>query len=113
MIGLAYDFEDDTCSFLKALKESGVTDSLSFSISIDENKSTKEIKGKMYIGKHENFTKKETVSVPLIFDQYKNYWVYNIESFGLNNSQTETKSDKTFQVIFDTASNVIVLPLQY
>ena len=113
MIGLAYDFEDDTCSFLKALKESGVTDSLSFSISIDENKSTKEPKGKMYIGKHEDFSKKETVSVPLIFNQYKNYWVYNIESFGLNNTYTETKSEKTFQAIFDTASNVIVLPLQY
>ena len=113
MIGLAYDFEDDTCSFLKALKESGVTDSLSFSISIDENKSTKEPKGIMYIGKHEDFSKKETVSVPLIFNQYKNYWVYNIESFGLNNTYTETKSEKTFQAIFDTASNVIVLPLQY
>ena len=67
----------------------------------------------MYIGKHEDFLKKETVSCPLIFDKYKNYWVYNIESFGLNNSKTEIKSDKIFEAIFDTASNVIVLPIQY
>ena len=67
----------------------------------------------MYLGKHEDFSKKETISCPLKFDKYKDYWSYNIKSFILNNTLNEIKSEKTFQFIFDTASNSIVLPEEY
>ena len=113
MIGLAYNYEDENLSFLNSLKKSGITDSLSFSITIDENEAIKKSIGTMYLGKHADFSTNETVSCPLKFDKYKDYWAYNIKSFILSNTANETKSDKTFQVIFDTASNVIILPVQY
>lgn len=113
MIGLAYNYEEEQLSFLNSLKNSGITDTLSFSISIDGNESKLEINGTMYLGKHEDFSKKETISCPLKFDKYKDYWSYNIKSFILNNTLNEIKSEKTFQFIFDTASNSIVLPEEY
>ena len=67
----------------------------------------------MYLGKNEEFSKKETISCPLKFDKYKDYWSYNIKSFILNNTLNEIKSEKTFQFIFDTASNSIVLLEEY
>ena len=109
IMGLAYDYEEENLSFLNALKKSGITDSLSFSISIDEGYT----KGTLYLGKHEDFLKNETISCPLKFDKYKTYWAYNIKSLVLNNTLNEIKSEKTFQVIFDISSNVIVLPEIY
>ena len=69
MMGLAYDYEEENLSFLNSLKKSGITNSLSFSISIDKDYT----KGTIYLGKHEDFSKNETVSCPLKFDKYKNY----------------------------------------
>jgi len=109
MMGLAYDYEEENLSFLSSLKKSGITDSLSFSISIDEDYT----KGTIYLGKHEDFSKNETISCPLKFDKYKTYWAYNIKSLIMNNTLNEIKSEKTFQVIFDTSSNVIVLPVLF
>ena len=113
ILGLAYDFNEEKLSFINSLKISGITDSLSFSILLNDDKTINGIKGTMYIGKHEDFSKNETVSCPLKFDKSKKYWAYNLKSFGLYNSVNEINSNKTYQVIFDTASNVIVLPLKY
>ena len=109
IIGLAYNINDENLSFLSAIKNSGITNGLSFSILLDEKTS----KNVIYIGKHEDLFKNETISYSLLFDKNKNYWANNIESFALNNSDKEVKLELKFEAIFDLAANVIVLPAQY
>lgn len=57
IIGLSYNNENENISFMNSLKKAGIIDSLSFSISIEDNPNKIESNGKIYLGKHEDFSK--------------------------------------------------------
>ena len=67
----------------------------------------------MFIGEHEDFSKKEVISVPLIFYLNKHFWASELSSFGLKNNQYEAKSNYKTNIIFDTGTNFIFLPTKY
>ena len=95
------------------MKEFGNTDSLAFSVKFESMYLQPDIAGYMFIGIHDDFDKNETVSTPLN-TYYNNYfWSSRLDSFGLKNEYTQSKSNAQINVIFDTGTNSIILPLRY
>jgi hypothetical protein len=95
------------------LKEYGNTDSVVFSVKFEGERITSNIAGILYIGEHEDFSKDEAVSVPLIFYRNSIFWAATLNSFGFKNDAHETYSNHKINIMFDTGSNNIILPLQY
>ena len=65
------------------LKKSGNTDSLAFSFKFENDQFTSNVKGKMYIGRHEDFSKKEAQSCPLVFYKMDIFWACQLNSLRL------------------------------
>ena len=95
------------------LKKSGNTDSTAFSIKFDNDKFTPNIQGKMYIGRHEDFSKKEAQSCPLVFYKMDIFWACQLNSLRLKGKNNETKISYSTPVMFDTGTNFIRLPKKY
>lgn len=113
IMGLARLYNDERESIITMLYQSGLTDSRAFSIKF-EGKFDGGEHGSMFLGIHEDFSKNETLSVPLTNGTVLNQWNINITSFGLkNNKYTVRSSEKPTPVAFDTGSNIFYLPLQY
>ena len=113
IIGLAKSYTDERISFLHMLKKYGNTDSTVFSIKFENDHFQGGVKGTMFIGEHEDFSKKETVSCPLTFYLHKSFWAGEISSFSLKNNEHEAKSTYKTKIIFDTGTNSIILPTNY
>ena len=113
IIGLSKKYDDNRLSFLHMLKENKNTDSLVFSVKFEEKVFYPYIEGTMYIGEHEDFKKKEAVSVPMVFYASKIFWACTLSSFGLNHTNNYLHSDYENDVIFDTGTNYIILPMEY
>ena len=97
------------------LKKYGVTDSTLFSFNFDSN--IIGASGQLYIGKHNDFSSDIAKTCPLV-DYKKNagnnkYWSCKITGIGLNNSKIDVKSGRSFHMIFDTGTNIILLPKAY
>ena len=96
------------------LKKYEVTDSTLFSFNFDSNKSG--ASGQLYIGKHTVFSSDIAKTCPLV--DYKNrlgnkYWSCKITGIGLKNSKIDVKSGRSFKMIFDTGTNIVLLPKAY
>ena len=113
IIGLSKDYADERLSFIHMLREHGNTDSLVFSVKFESQEFEPYAQGVMYIGEHSDFSKKEAVSVPMVFQANKIFWACELSSFGLKNNDYYSHSDYETNLIFDTGTNVIILPLKY
>ena len=115
IIGLAHDYDDEELSFIHMLKKSKVTDSKIFSFKFEGNLDIG-MKGKLYIGKHKDFSSGDSVTCPLLtFNGQANiFWASYMSSLGLENSKYKAESSKEkYIVIFDTGTNLIILPKFY
>ena len=114
IIGLSHYYSDKSTSFIHRLYEEGITNSKKFSFQFGDNISTGQM-GKLFIGKHNDFSSSDTVKCPLINTKtsLNIFWTCNLSKFGLKNSKYEKYSNQNFNVIFDTGTNVIILPLEY
>jgi len=113
IIGLSKSYQTKALSFVHMLKENGVTDSLVFSFKFELDVFKSDVKGRMYIGKHNDFSKDEVKSCPLINYINEIFWACKLESFGLKGSNAEAISSYSQGVIFDTGTNAIILPMRY
>ena len=93
------------------LKKGGITDSLAFSFKFDSEDIGS--KGKFYIGKHEDFSTSDSVYAPLSEGKKDIFWTCKISSFGIKDSSNQIESEKEFDIIFDTGTNVLLLPIDY
>ena len=114
IIGLGHNYEDESISFIHMLKQYKVTDSTLFSFNFDSNKSG--ASGQLYIGKHTVFSSDIAKTCPLV--DYKKsagnkYWSCKITGIGLKNSNINVKSGREFNMIFDTGTNMVLLPKAY
>ena len=113
IIGLAHYYNDKSLSFIHSLYEAGITNSKKFSFKFGEDISSGQ-KGKIIIGKHDDFSSSEVVSCPLI--NFKSnadiFWACQVTSFGLKNNNYEIKAAINKNLIFDTGTNAIILPLE-
>ena len=114
IIGLSHYYFDENLSFIKKLNQAGITSSILFSFKFgnDINIGTN---GKLYIGKHDDFSKNNVATCPLvnIGASYNMFWACEVSSFGLKNSGNEIKSNRRYNIVFDTGTNGIILPLEY
>ena len=117
VIGLGHSYEDEEMSFIHMLKENEVTDSKLFSIKLDNDADIEEdgATGKLYIGKHEDFSSDNVVSCPLITgdEESDRFWTFQIDGIGLKKSNKEIKSSRSYNVILETATNNLILPYEY
>ena len=118
VIGLGHYYEDEEMSFIHMLKENEVTDSKLFSIKLDNDADIEEeggATGKLYIGKHEDFSSDNTISCPLITgdEVSDSFWTFQIDGIGLKKSNKEIRSSRSYNVILETATNNFILPLDY
>ena len=96
------------------LEKHGVTDSTKFSIKF-ENEFKEGATGKLYIGKHEDFSSNSSFTCPLSIFNNENdyYWNLQIDGFGLKMGNKEIMSSKSFNLVIDTATDYIILPMEY
>ena len=113
IIGLTKSYKDESLSFIHMLKKSGNTDSLAFSFKFENDQFTSNVKGKMYIGRHEDFSKNGTKSCPLVFYSDEIFWACKLGSLRLKGKNYETKVSYSTPIIFDTGTNLIILPKRY
>ena len=113
IIGLTKSYDDERYSFIHMLKRYGNTDSTAFSIKFENDYFKYGVKGTMYIGVHEDFSKSDTVSCPLVYYRDKIFWAAELSSFGLKNNDHKATSSKKINIIFDTGTNFIILPTLY
>ena len=116
VLGLGHYYQNDQLSFMHMLKQYDVTDSKIFSIKLDSDIDMEEgATGKLYIGKHEDFSSKNSVTCPLIkvSNETEIFWNFQINGIGFKQSNKEIKSTKTFNVILETATNYLLLPYEY
>ena len=113
IIGLTKSYKDESLSFIHMLKKSGNTDSLAFSIKFENDRFTSNVKGKMYIGRHEDFSKNKTKSCPLTFYKNEMFWACTLSSLGIKGINNEYNVSYSIPVIFDTGTNSIILPKRY
>lgn len=117
IIGLAHDYNrnEESYSFIHMLKKYKITDTLSFSLKLEQNQIEEEMKGKLIIGKHDDFSSNSSVTCPLKHVSTGDiFWVCEVNSVGLQNSNyyVESKIGSNY-AIFDTGTNVIIIPIEY
>ena len=111
IIGLAHDYTDNNdISLIHMLKKNGITDTINFSFKFVDNKS-----GKLIIGKHNDFSSNTVTTCPLktLKGQANIFWVCEVSGFGFKNKEEEIKSLQSYNVIFDSGTNYILLPIKY
>lgn len=110
IIGLAHYYPDESLSFIHMLKKAKITDSISFSFKFDNEKKT----GKLYIGKHDDFSSAVTCSLLTYKGMANIFWGCEVSGFGLKSTTYEISSSKSYNnIIFDTGTNILLLPLYY
>ena len=115
IIGLAHMYYDSSLSFIHNLKNSKIIDSLSFSF-LFEGEIDIPMSGKLILGKHKHFSNKNVTTCPLINkgETTDIYWACEISSVVIENLNSEkSTSNKKYNIIFDTGTNRIMLPLAY
>jgi DUF2075 family protein len=114
IIGLAHMYYDESLSFIYMMKNAKVIDSLSFSFKFEGDIDIP-MSGKLILGKHKDFSSNSTVTCPLISKGTSSdiYWACQVSSFIIQKSNTTAISNRNFDIIFDTGTNMIMLPLSY
>ena len=114
LIGLSRTNKDVRASFISMLYEYKIINSKIFSLKFASN-SLDIPMGKLYIGKHEDFSKKNSFSCDLLNNNFENsyYWTCELQYFALENSNSKVSTNHTIPIIFDTGTNYIFLPYEY
>ena len=119
IIGLGHYYKDEQFSFLHMLKKYNITNSTLFSLKFND-KIEEGATGDLYIGKHEDFSSKNSVTFSLTkFNNNSNAsdsvvgWNIQINGFSLKKGNNEFKYSKNCDILFDTSHNYIVLPYEY
>ena len=114
LIGLSRTNNDLRTSFISMLYESKIIHSKIFSLKFASN-SLDIPMGKLYIGEHEDFSKKNSFSCDLLDNNYGNsyYWTCELKYFALENSNSKASTNHSIPIIFDTGTNYIFLPYEY
>ena len=109
LIGLAQHYDNRELSFIYMLNKGGVTTSRIFSLKF-ENYFNYDITGKLFIGQHQDFSQNNVATCPLErVDGRKDIWACKIKSLSVGTTQSYKRSN----IIFDTGTNVLLLPIQY
>ena len=114
IIGLAHVYYNEASSFIQMLNRGGVTSSTLFSLKFQN--SNIGVSGSLYLGKHDDFSKDNVGICPLVnfSDGGEIFWGCEANSFGLKkNGGNEVRSNRRYNLVFDTGTNVIILPLEY
>ena len=114
IIGLAHVYYNEASSFIHMLNQGGVTSSTLFSLKFQN--SNIGVSGSLYLGKHDDFSKNNVGTCPLVnfSDGGEIFWGCEANSFGLKkNGGKEAKSNRRYNLVFDTGTNVIILPVEY
>ena len=114
IIGLAHVYYDEFLSFIQMLNRGGVTSSTLFSLKFQN--SNAEVSGKLYLGRHDDFSNNNARTCPLV--NFSNggeiFWGCEANSFGLKkNGGYEVRSNRRYNLVFDTGTNVLILPKEY
>ena len=110
ILGLSTNYDDKQLSFIHILKQNNIISEKKFSF-----KFTSDTAGKMYFGKHGDFSSSLAVSAPLVSvsGHAKIFYTLTIKSFTLKRSNIEAKANVAANFIFDTGTNVLLLPKSY
>ena len=101
IVGLSKSYDETGLSFIHMMKSAGNTDSTAFSFKFESDIFDPNIKGSMFIGEHEDFSKSEAISAPLTFYGNKIFWACEISSFSMKGKNYETKSNQQNDDILD------------
>jgi hypothetical protein len=116
IIGLGHYYKDEQLSFLHMLKKYNITNSTLFSLKFND-KIEEGATGDLYIGKHEDFSSKNSVTFSLTNNSNASDfiigWNLQINGFSLKKGNNEFKYSKNCDILFDTSHNYIVLPYEY
>ena len=114
VLGLSRNYDEQSKSFISMLNYANIAKSRIFSLKINDN-STNNFSAKFYIGKHPDFDKKEVVTCELLhYSLYlKELWACEMNALIIGNNSYYFKAKKNIPVLFDTGTNVIMLPLVY
>ena len=113
IIGLGQNYDNRELSFIHMLNKGGVTTSRIFSLKF-ENNFNSQITGKLFIGQHEDFSQDNVATCPLErIDERKDFWVCKLKSLSAIISVGTYQSYKSYNIIFDTGTNIIILPMDY
>ena len=114
IIGLSRYNEEIATSFINMLYLEKIIDSKKFSLKFASN-NLHIPTGKLFIGKHDDFNKKNAFNCDLIerTNDQKYFWTCELKSFQLKNSYSLLSSNYTCNIIFDTGTNFIFLPYEY
>lgn len=113
IIGLGKNYEDSEKSLIMSLYKNKIISSRSFSF-----KFTRVYYGEkatFYIGKHEDFSKSETTFCSLLSssDYEVLLWACKMNSMSLVNNGISLDVSGSYTVIFDSGTNVIIMPIYY
>ena len=114
IIGLSRFNEDMDTSFINRLYSEKIINSKMFSLKFASNNLDIPM-GKMFIGRHDDFNKKNSFSCDLIErnNENKYFWTCELKSFRLENGYQLLSSNHSVNIIFDTGTNFIFLPFEY
>ena len=113
IMGLSRIYNDERESIITMLYKRKYIDSRAFSIKYEGNFEGG-TKGSMFLGIHDDFSKNETISAPLVDGLLSSTFNVNITSFGLKNNKYKIRSSEIpTPITIDTGSNVFYLPMQY
>ena len=114
IIGLSRFNGDMGTSFINRLYLEKIIDNRMFSLKFASNNLHIPM-GKMFIGRHDDFNKKNSFSCDLLDNNQENkfFWTCELKSFRLERDNQLLSSNYTINIIFDTGTNFIFLPFEY
>ena len=114
IIGLSRFNDEMETSFINRLYLEKIIDTKMFSLKFASNNLELPM-GKMFIGRHHDFNKKNSFSCDLVErnDDNKCFWTCELKAFRLKGGNQILTSNYTVNIIFDTGSNFIFLPFEY
>lgn len=114
IIGLSRFNQDMGTSFINRLFLEKIIDNRMFSLKFASNNLHIPM-GKMFLGRHDDFNKKDSFSCDLIENNQENkyFWTCELKSFRLENGKQLLSSNYSVNIIFDTGTNFIFLPFEY
>ena len=111
IIGLSRFDDEMQTSFINRLYLEKIIDSKMFSLKFASNNLELPM-GKMFIGRHNDFNKKNSFSCDLLEKNDEN-WTCELKAFRLKEGNQILASNYTINIIFDTGTNFIILPFEY
>ena len=110
IIGLGHQYENIELSFIEMLKKGGITTSRAFSFKFERGIADG-TPGKLLIGRHRDFQNSNCVKIGL--DRNTIFWRGQVNGIALKNSRSQASSNRKYKFIFDTGTNINIIPMEY